>query len=339
MDQTSYNVYTSEKEATTVSTFVKVTEVAIPVAFKAGDRLFVRIKFHNVHVPGQKEGYVQQAYRIEQSHVSEDYSKNYQLTRVGEQQSLGEPGLIGLIDQFILKKSRSFHYQMTPSLTDDLVLSYTTMDDQSFTKELMYSGMETDDLSSNTAQSPPLKLLDDEDPPAPSTLNTSFPEEEVEFEPTNTTNDFIPDLDIDVDAFLEKRDYQVFVLNSNEPPQRGDHLIQVGYYVPLEPELGKVIRVLALKKEASSGELVGFMEFDYYIDELIYENGRSIYMLADLKELSGADGDPVNLNANELEAFGGAKSICFMQKQGKKILVIQHGRLGSTASYEGNFSM
>ncbi|MEO1434868.1 MAG: hypothetical protein AAFV80_04985, partial [Bacteroidota bacterium] len=300
----SYNYYQSEPEAATKADRMKFTEIAIPADFSKGDLLTVKLVFTAKSNPKKVLGYVSQQYRIQTSHDSGHSNKKYLLEKEGKTQYVDQHGIIGLLDDLILQKGTTFHYQVNTSLTDDLVYAFLNFGGETNNQTLMYVGMDKPSTLSKADQF--LLSLIEEEEPAPATTPSSPVKEK---ENTNTSSSFIPEVNIDTEAYFEERDYDVFVLNSDQPTKRDGHLIQLGFYVPVELGLGKIMRVLALKKAPNSGDVLGMMELDYYVDEIAIDNGLTIYMLQDLRDLSISDGDFVKLSAKELEAFGGSKSI------------------------------
>ncbi|MEL6851102.1 MAG: hypothetical protein AAFP92_21460, partial [Bacteroidota bacterium] len=224
----------------------KYLEVVIPSEFSKGQVLSLSLVFVSSSNPSQVEGSMTQDFSIQTPFQGENARIDYPLLKKGTVVSKGKPGLPSLLDNLALKKTQSFAFVFNGALTDDLVLQYPLASGESGKISLSYVGKVSDQQpSSPTAASTPSKSLYDkllgEDPPA---KTAEAPSKESE----NPWDMFTPEVEVDVDALLEKREYEVFVLKTDHPVERNGHLIQVGFYVPTSLKEGSVDRVLAVKK-------------------------------------------------------------------------------------------
>ncbi|MEO0473631.1 MAG: hypothetical protein AAF206_28730, partial [Bacteroidota bacterium] len=271
---------------------------------------------------------------IQHAYVRDSYTATYSLRKNGSLAYVGQSGVPGLVDNMVLKNAKSFQFVMNGSLVDDLGLNYSNSVGKISQFPLLYVGLEqdlnTNGQANDGSSSSQIydRLLNDE-----STETAKAPKAK-----RSNKDLFDLDFDVDIDALLNKREYDVFVLNTAKPAARDGHLVQVGYYIPTKLKEGSLLRVLALKKNLNSGALLGSVEFNYFVNEIVVENGLRMYMLTDMAAISTKTGEFVDLYPIEKEAFRKAKSISVLEKGGTKILGIQHGDRGSAAVYEGTFS-
>ncbi|MEM7654486.1 MAG: hypothetical protein AAF399_00025 [Bacteroidota bacterium] len=297
----AYHLFRSPIKPGITASLSNYWEIAIPPEFSASDVVLVKLVFVSSNKPTEIQGRMTQRYVVAQTYRTDDYRVSYQLTKQGGVEYSGESGVPGLIDHMVLEKGAAFQYVFNGTLTDDLAYRYGLSNGGQGTLDLEYIGRETDQSVAAEEQGTSSKnwydLLVGEEEDTPSSP-PSAPKEE-----TSPWDLFTPEVEIDAQALLEKRDYEVFVLNSGKSAERGEYLVQVGYFVPPELKLGSVIRVLAIKKLAASREVVGMIEMDYYITEQTVENQLTIFQLQDMAAITTRTGEEVDLYQVEGEAF------------------------------------
>ena len=312
----------------------KYLEAVVPADFSLEDLFIVKIVFVSPGDPTNVLGSIEQAYTIRQSYVQDSYTTTYSMTKKGSPSYIDQHGAVGLVDNMILKNTQSFQFVMSTALVDDLALNYRNAVGESVPFPLTYVGLVQDtDARAQADDSPSSrtrydKLLNDD------SEKSTTPQAETK----SSKGIFDLDYEVDINALVNKRDYDVFVLSTRKPAERGDHTVQIGYYIPTQMKEGSLLRVLALKKDVNTGALLGSVEFNYYVNEIVVDNGLRIYMLTDMASVSTKTGELIELYPMEREAFTEASAVSILEKDGIKILGIQHGEGGSAAVYEGTFS-
>ncbi|MEO0899839.1 MAG: hypothetical protein AAFY71_25730 [Bacteroidota bacterium] len=323
--QTDFRLFQTEAFESSKGT-LRYTELAIPTNLKNGSTAFVRIKFQNKDGEKATLGYREQAYRIEEAPTLINKSNVFNLTRIGVVKTIGEPGRMGLFDNLILEKGRRFMYQITLGLTDDVIYFHDNAVGERISIDLKYKGLESDQQSSKKKH-PLLSLLNEEEeasdlPPAKKIRPAKQPIQQLE--------------NVDLDALKEKRNYQSFVLNTDEGANRHNHHIRVVYHVPEQIRVGSLIRVVAVKSTSDAREILAFLELDYYVKTIGQEGSDLVYFMEKLPDSIKVDGEPLQLTQLEMEALSEVNAISILLANGNKGLGIQHGAEGaSLAIYVG----
>ncbi|MEL7147189.1 MAG: hypothetical protein AAFO69_12520 [Bacteroidota bacterium] len=348
----SYNIYKSDiRQPLKGNDYASFTEVVVPSEFADGNILSVIIRFSSEASQEKAVGHILQEYKIEGSLKPDDLSATYKLIKHGTRKTAGLQQKISVLEELLLNRSLSIQYVFSGSLTDNLLLTHGGIgsssresllnhyrfvaDEENLTKRFSYQNTASADKKSWVDI-----LLGEEETPSPAEEKTNSTHQQ-----NNNQAELFDELRVDLDAFNEKREYELYLVYSKNDEENKDHVIQIGFYVPVKPKYGSVVRVLALRKKIYTKEIVSHEEFDYYLKNPSREGEGNasalVYPAVALPAIASSSGSPIKLPAMQLSIMKETMALALLKdpNSDRTLLVIQYSGGGAYGYPEGNFEL